>query len=101
MNLGGFQTEPYYYTDLGTYRMGVFPETTTYTWKHKDIVNNTATAIDTGGQVLYTSEDLTKLGTVTGNVTLNITGSTTVDGDVFGGGESSSVDGSTTVNILP
>ncbi|MBP3287408.1 MAG: hypothetical protein J6M15_10815 [Prevotella sp.] len=77
----GFRVEPLYYTDLGTYRMGVKGKTTTYTWEHGNAVG-----IDKDNHVLYTTVDLTGLGTVTGNVTLNIRGTTEVAGDVYGGG---------------
>ena len=96
----GFETEPYYYEDLGTYRTGVFPTTTTYTWEHRDQVTNTVTAINKTDHILYTTEDLTQLGTVTGNVILNIDGTTTVGESVFGGGESSNATGNTTVNVI-
>lgn len=92
----GFEVEPYYYEALGNYRMGVKGATTTYTWEHGDAIG-----INKTDHILYTTEDLNTLGTVTGDATLNITGSTTVAGDVYGGGESSNVTGNTTVNILP
>ena len=117
MNMA-FITEPYYYTDLGTYRTAVLPSstteqktTTTYTWQHKDAVNSTETAIDKTNHILYTEEDLTALGTVTGKVTLNIEGNTLVKGNVtennvttqsggvFGGGDASAALGDTEVNI--
>ncbi len=94
----GFRSEPYYYTDLGTYRTAVKGATTTYTWQYKDQVNNTATAINTTDHILYTTEDLTALGTVTGKVTLNVKG-TTVAGSVYGGGELSKTPGSVEVNV--
>ncbi len=96
MNLGGFQTEPYYYTDLGTYRTAVFPKTTTYTWQKGNSIS-----IDTQNHILYTKADLSSLGTVTGDVTLTIDGSSTkVEGDVYGGGESSNATGNSIVNVL-
>ena len=112
----GFEIEPYYYEALGTYRTGVFPETTTYTWDHKNTVNSTDNAIDKTNHILYTTEDLSALGTVSGNVILNITGNTLVEGKVFdgdgnvieqtggvfGGGDESKVTGidkTVTVNI--
>lgn len=95
----GFRTEPYYYTDFGTYRTGVKGKTTTYTWEHKDKVNNTATAINKNLHILYTTEDLNTLGTVTGTATLNIETGTTVVGSVYGGGESSDATGKVVVNI--
>ena len=102
----GFHTEPYYYEDLGTYRTGVFPATTTYTWEHNDnpgVDNN----------ILKTTADISKsnLGSVDGNVTLNIQGNSFIgtDGDttgktgnVYGGGDESYVIGAAntvTVNI--
>ena len=92
----GFGTEPFYYTDLGTYRKGVKSGTVTYTWQKKDgdkWVNNK-------DHILYTTEDLTTLGTVAGKVTLTITGDETyIGGNVFGGGDESSVGSNTTVSI--
>lgn len=119
--IGGFEIEPYYYTDYGTYRTGVKyvddpdyvhqvdvtnfkPQT--YNWQHANTVNSTATAIKTSEteHILYTTENLEKsnLGSVQGNVTLTIqteAGKTTTigtagnsnTGNVFGGGEESCV----------
>ena len=113
----GFETEPYYYEQLGTYRTGVKYATndtyapTTYTWRDTTVtVNSTATAINKTKHFLYTNEDLDSLGTVTGNATLTLTGNTTVGtieggnlkastGNVFGGGDESAVTGNTTVNL--
>ena len=106
-----FRIEPYYYTELGTYRTGVKGQTTTYTWRDTTVtVNSTATAINKTKKFLYTNEDLKTLGTVTSNVTLTLTGNTTVGtleggnlkagtGNVFGGGEESAVNGNTTVKL--
>ena len=92
MDLGGFHPEPYYYDDLGTYRMGVFPiSTIPYTWEHKDNISSTGDAINNNGHILYTTADLTALGTVKGNVLLNIEGTTTVAESVYGGGDESAV----------
>ena len=91
----GFATEPYYYTDLGTYREGVKGPTTTYTWEKK--TGNSW--VDNTNHILYTNEDLTALGTVTGKVTLNIEGTTTVKHSAYGGGEESGVAGDTEVNV--
>ena len=99
----GFATEPYYYTDLGTYREGVKGSTTTYTWqKKKDNF-----WVDNPNHILYTPEDLDGLGVVTGNVNLTLKNSTVGSqadetlnqGNVFGGGEQSSVNGNTKVTI--
>lgn len=94
-----FQTEPYYDENLGAYMEAVLPVTTPYTWEHRDVVNSTATAINTTDHILYTTENLDELGTVTGNISLTIDGATTVAGSVYGGGEESAVNGSTAVNI--
>jgi hypothetical protein len=77
----GFRVEPYYYEDLGTYRKGVKGATTTYTWEKKK--SGDPWIKDT---TLYTTENLDDLGTVSGNVTLNILGDQTqIMGDVYGG----------------
>ena len=106
MNLGGFQSEPYYYADLGTYRPGVFPATTTYTWQQGNSIS-----INTTDHILYTTANLDKsnLGSVAGAVTLTLKGDTKVGtagntstGNVYGGGDESYVTGSAnmvTVNI--
>jgi hypothetical protein len=90
----GFRTEPYYYEDLGTYRTAVKGATTAYTWRHGNAIS-----IDKTNHILYTTADLTALGTVAGKVTLNIEGTTMVFGNVFGGGESSDAKGDVEVNI--
>ena len=103
-----FKTEPHYDENLGAYMEAELPETDfEYTWEHRDVVNSTATAIDKTNHILYTQENLTGLGAVTGNVTLTIDGNTTLtDGkrmyvtkSVYGGGEESNVEGNTEVNI--
>lgn len=90
----GFRVEPFFYEDLGTYRFGVKGKTTTYTWQHGDAVS-----IDKDKHILYTTADLTTLGTVTEKVTLNINGTTTVKESVYGGGEESVVENDTEVRV--
>ena len=99
MNTGGFAEIPEYDVDAGVYSDGVFPGTVTYTWEHSDPVNSTETAIDKTNHILYTTEDLTTLGTVTGNVELTIDGTTSVAGSVYGGGDMGPVTGGTVVNV--
>ena len=91
----GFATEPYYYEGLGTYRNGVKGPTTTYTWQKK----TGDSWVDNTNHILYTDEDLTSLGTVTGKATLTINGTTTVTESVYGGGEESGVGGNTEVIV--
>ena len=92
----GFRVEPYYYTDMGTYRTGVKGVTTTYTWEQGSSIS-----IDNTNHILYTTADLSKtnLGSVSQDVSLTIEGNSTVKGSVFGGGEESAVGGSTFVFI--
>ena len=92
----GFRVEPYYYTDMGTYRTGVKGVTTTYTWEHGSSIS-----IDKTNHILYTTVDLSKtnLGSVSHDVSLTIEGRSIVKGSVFGGGEESAVGGSTFVFI--
>lgn len=95
----GFRVEPYYYDALGTYRTGVKGATTTYTWEHGNSIG-----IDKPNHILYTTEDLTTLGQVMGDVLLTITGNSHILGDVYGGGALSNANtdanNTTTVNIL-
>ncbi len=95
----GFRVEPYYYDALGTYRTGVKGATTTYTWEHGNSIS-----IDKPNHILYTTEDLTTLGQVMGDVSLTITGNSHIVGDVYGGGALSNANtdanNTTTVNIL-
>ena len=112
----GFRTEPYYYTDFGTYRKGVKGKTTTYTWIQG--AANSTVSIDTTAHTLSTPENLDKsnLGSVAGNVDLTIKGNSKVGtlegegdsqtlkagtGNVFGGGEESYVTPSLDNNDQP
>jgi len=87
----------------------------TYTWCYKNKTTNVVIpagvvipdGVGTGNptfeydgkKYFYTEESLENLGTVTGNVTLNVDGTTTVGGSVYGGGEESNVSGNTQVNV--
>ena len=52
---------------------------------------------NSGNWYVYTTETLTGLGTVNGNVTISILGDSEVKGNVYGGGDESAVAGNTTV----
>ena len=88
----------------GTITDGYIPYTpTVYEWTN-DNNNGQATKSNPtyskgGKNYCYTWNSLADLGKVTGNVTLTITGTTEVKGNVFGGGDQGEVGGSTTVNI--
>ena len=87
MNKGGFKTAPYFDSNLGAYFEPEYPDVVPYTWRPAEKVTQTSEAINTTDKILYTTEDLDALGTVSGNVTLNIIGDKTViTGDVYGGG---------------
>ena len=75
----------------------VFSGTTEYTWKHVDSYPSEGGNGFDGTQVI-TTQDLNKsnLGTVTGHVDLTLDGNTRVEGSVYGGGDESYVNNSTT-----
>ena len=115
-SIDGFLTPPSYDTNTGTFSPAAEPYNNSieYRWEHRATVNSTDTAIDYDEHILYTEKDLTTLGQVTGNTTLNILGNTLVEGQavdyegnpvdgdrggVFGGGDASAVLGNTTVTI--
>ncbi|MBQ8989258.1 MAG: hypothetical protein IJ067_06175 [Prevotella sp.] len=54
---------------------------------------------NSGKWYIYTTENLTGLGTVSGSATITVTGTSKVEGDVFGGGAQSGVNGNTEVTI--
>ena len=89
-NTGNFVKAPFYNQNLGAYFDPDVLGSVKYTWEHVASVTS-SNAIDTSGKKLRTDKDLTTLGTVTGQVTLNIEGTTTVGGCVYGGGAESDV----------
>ena len=92
--LSVFKAETGIFSDFGT----VEPET--YTWKQgTPQQHNTA---DATNHIFYTSEDITMsdLGNVTGNIKITLKGNTTVNGNVFGGGNESKSLANTLVEIL-
>ena len=105
MNTGGFNKQPYYDKNLGSYLSGILPDTLHYKWLHADEVSNTSNAISVDNKKLYTTIDLSKsnLGSVSGNVELILKGNTIVGilesdgslkantGNVYGGGDESYV----------
>lgn len=87
-SLSVFTAETGIFSDFGT----VAPET--YTWAQGDETTQNTVS----GTTLYTSKDITMndLGNVTGAITLTLDGNTTVQDNVFGGGnESKSLDNTT------
>ena len=81
-----------------------FPTGVTYTWMHVENVS-AGNEFDETNHFIYTTENLSGLGTVQGNAMLTLQGNTKVYGNVYGGGAKSSSntnggDAKTTVNIL-
>ena len=97
----GFKVEPNYDKNTGVFISGELPdyEPEVYHWQYRETVNSTETAIDKENHILYTTRNLNGLGAVSGNVILNINGTTTVAHSVYGGGEESAVDGNTEVSV--
>lgn len=100
-----FQREPSYDENTGAYTEAILPATTSYEWEHADVVNSTETAINTSTHKLFTEVDLSpsNLGSVSGAVTLTIKGNSTIGtagnnntGNVYGGGDQSYVNNTTT-----
>ena len=97
----------------------VYPEPTIYTWTNQTTFGGTTLSTSSpailnpngdGINYLYTTVPLNNLGAVTGEVVLNIAGTTTIGtadgqnveentGMAFGGGDESNVLGNTTVNM--
>ena len=91
-----------YTTNVGVHAVG---DTIYYEWIH-ELPDGISASTDSptfeypensGDWYCYTTQTLTGLGTVAGNVSLTLKGSTTVNGNVYGGGDESAVDGNTTV----
>ena len=94
------------YTGLITPTLEGSGTSTTYTWTNetslggKTLSTSDPTVLDVDGKnYFYTEVPLVNLGAVTGLVTLNVKGTTTVKHSVYGGGEESGVNGNTTVNV--
>ena len=114
-----YEVSPNYNGEIGAYTIGVPPAAVTYTWSSKGSTSDPFTE-DEEGNWIYTDANLHDLGTVQGDVSITLegttVGSTVVDngtkrlvqntGNVFGGGEMSNVNrteqstkGNTQVNI--
>ena len=97
----GFTTNPKFNNQSGMFEQGVFSGTTDFNWTTGTLTQNQTALSDSQ---IYTDLNLStsNLGSVAGSVNLTLK-STTVTGNVFGGGESSYVTGTgnlVTVNLL-
>lgn len=97
---GGFATNPNYNKNSGLFEPAVFSDSTEFHWV-KNLLTDNSTGIDESGaeKKIYTDVDLDVLGAVEGNITLTLSGTTTVAGSVFGGGEESAVTGNIEVTL--
>ena len=122
----GFSTYPSYNSKAGIFTLGINSDSVSYTWDYVQTLSNNKVYITPSppsttstSNIIKTDQVLTNLGQVN-NVDLTITGSTYVKGDlhtydedgkiisaetetekggVFGGGDSSAVNGNTVVKI--
>jgi len=100
-----YATLPLHISKLGMFKEGVPPTAVTYTWAAAPegftFSDNTddPQPFDETDHLIYTNVSLSDLGQVHGNATLSLTGTTTVGGNVYGGGDASAVLGNTIVNI--
>ena len=100
------KTNPAYNESVGVFTDGTYPDGVPYTWTQVASVSKDHEFDDTN-HLIYTTTNLTTLGTVTGSVTLTIDGNTiltdgkvmSVTKSVYGGGEESDVEGNTQVYI--
>ena len=97
----GFTTEPRYDGNSGFYILGVYPDSETYTWHHAESVS-AGNEFDETNKYIYTTVDMTTLGTVTGTASLTIGGNSVIGtagdaktGNVYGGGDQSAVSNTT------
>ena len=98
---GGFTKIPNYNKNSGMFEPASISGTTDYEWTQGTYPSEGGAGFSGTSQIITEQVlSMTNLGSVEGNVTLNITGSkTTVGGSIYGGGEESVVNGSTTVNV--
>lgn len=99
---GGFTTIPKFNNQSGMFEPGVFSETTDFDWTQGTLTENKSAIKESDGKHdIYTNIDLTTLGQVK-NSDLTIKGTTTVAGDVYGGGALASMDesGETMVSLI-
>ena len=100
---------PYYNTSTAVFEEPNWPNVAEYTWDNASISAGNNALVDSN-HTIKTNEELTGLGTVSGAVALTLQGTTKVGydennnpvaggGNVYGGGDASAVNNSTTVNI--
>ena len=109
-NNGGFITPPQYNTTTALFETVGLPNKVTYTWANGTVKTKNS-ALDEDNHIIKTNDSTTGLGTVTGQVTLTVTGTNNkgsmigtendpTTGYIYGGGDESAVNGSITVNLM-
>mgnify|MGYP002623383781 CR=1 FL=1 len=108
MRKTNFVVAPKYDNDAGVFNDDKveFPASDEYTWKSVESVSSGSEfSTEDGVNFIHTTVNLDHLGTVSGLASLTLAGTTTVGGDVYGGGDASGVAntrvtlmGNTTVN---
>lgn len=102
---GGYKV-PSYNKYSGMFEPGEMSGTTTFTWTDtaadgtRLTLNNNSTGSDLPNLHIFTDVYLNNLGTVNGDISLTLKGTTVVTGNVFGGGEESAVTGDGNVQVI-
>lgn len=86
---------PTFNQNTGVFTKGSYPSIIKYTWKS----GTDGDPADATNHVLYTEQDMDLLGRVEQNTHITVKGNTVVHGNVYGGGNMSTVGGSTNVTI--
>jgi hypothetical protein len=88
--------------NTGLFSPAVLPNPTIYTWTETYGSTSSELTTNASGNWIYTASPLTGLGAVTGNVTITVKGAKNshVYGSLYGGGNMSTVGGSTIVTTL-
>lgn len=98
---GGYKV-PSYNKYSGMFEPGEVSGTTEFHWKHVNSLSNNTTNISVSNDTNYvhTTVNLNTLGSVNGDISLTLKGTTVVTGNVFGGGEESAVTGDVDVQVI-
>ena len=111
-NTGGFITPPNYNETTALFETVGLPNKVTYTWANGTVTNKySALTDDNGNHIIKTNDSTTGLGTVTGQVSLTVTGTNNkgskigtendpTTGYIYGGGDESAVNGNVTITLM-
>lgn len=88
----------YYNHATGLFTDTDYPEPVAYNWVYDTANAGTYDTVD-GENVIYTNQSFDNLGRVAGNATITVTGDSRVAGAVYGGGDETDVEGTSTVQV--